>query len=304
MPHTYHPTEYQKKLIDDLKQIHGIGPAMEQRLNRAGIFTFAQIANLSTKELASLFLDVPGLSAERIAKIGWINQAQLMMEKEDGIDKPMPEDNSQHSALFSVDLLIDNQNHVRRTHILHVQSLKEDPWAGWNQDQLVNFILENAIVRSSQIRTETTERKPVLKIPRENAKKVDAIEIQGDLYISEVEIQPKPGKVTHWLVPVNETFALGLILDMSKTSISPGIPLQYQTEIYVKNLTDGKRQNIGEDKGIIESKNLFPLMVKCNALPQGSYRLEACVILSPDMEDPNPRSRLMAMTEGKVFRVS
>jgi hypothetical protein len=91
---------------------------------------------------------------------------------------------------------------------------------------------------------------------------------------------------------------------MSKTSFSPGIPLQYRAEIYAKNLMDGKRQSVGEEKGTLKSGNLVPLIIKCSALPPGGYRLETSVHLAPDLEDPDPKCRLVALMEGKVFRVN
>jgi hypothetical protein len=303
MAHVNRPTENHKKHVDDLKRIRGIGPAMEQRLNRNGVFTFAKFAHLSTEDLATILVGIPGISKERIAESGWSNQAQLMIEKEDVIDKPITEDSSQHSALFSVDLLVDNQNRVRRTHILHVQSLKENSWAGWNPDQLTGFILENASTRSNQTLTEKIEKKLGLESLREEEKKSETKGKQGGINITEVKIQSKLGKNTHWSIAVHESFAVGLILDLSKTTVTPGTPLQYQAEIHAKNLAYGTRKKIGSNMGIIESRNLFPLVVNCSELPEGSYRLEACVILSSNLEDQNPKSHLLAITEGKVFRV-
>jgi predicted flap endonuclease-1-like 5' DNA nuclease len=39
---------------DDLKQIKGIGPATEKKLNEAGIHTFADLAGLTAQELRNL----------------------------------------------------------------------------------------------------------------------------------------------------------------------------------------------------------------------------------------------------------
>jgi hypothetical protein len=290
--------------MNDLKRIRGIGQSIEQRLNQAGIFTFVEFANLSTKDLASILFGIPGISAERISENGWISQAKKLARKEAKVDKLIPDNNVQSSALFSIDLLIDQRCCVRRTHILHVQSLKESSWAGWNQNKLSSFILENAFLKPTPTTAKEIENDLETKsLEVEESQETGLQEIHGDLYISEVEIQPKQGKVVKWLVSKNEPFAVGLILDMGAISIPSGTKLQYHAEIQVKNLADGTRQNIGEEKGIIESQNLFPLVVNCHAMPEGSYRLEAYVILSPDLENRNPKPHLMAMTEGKVFRV-
>ena len=50
-PDTLGATVEQK---DDLKIIRGIGPAIERKLNNAGIFTFAALSNLSTRDLENI----------------------------------------------------------------------------------------------------------------------------------------------------------------------------------------------------------------------------------------------------------
>jgi hypothetical protein len=299
-----HPADPHEQYKDNLKKIRGIGPAMEQRLNHSGIFTFAQIAELSPKDLAAVFSGTPCLSVEKIIEKGWVNQARYMMEKEKETNNLTPEENGQHSIMFSVDLLLDNKNHVRRTHILHIQSRKENSWAGWNQNQLVGFILENANIKCADLDMDLNDRKLSVKSSLKDKKQVKIKELRGDLNIAGIEVRPEPDKAANWLVTAKKPFATAFMLDMSKAFISPGTLVQYQVEIYAKNLADGIRQKIGEEKNTIKSKHLTPLVINCRALPQGSYRIEAFIVLALDLEDQNPRSRLMAMTEGTVFRVS
>lgn len=64
--------------VDDLKKINGIGPAVEHRLHRVGIFTFAQLAALSSADVAAPLIDLTGLTAERINKQDWIGQARRL----------------------------------------------------------------------------------------------------------------------------------------------------------------------------------------------------------------------------------
>lgn len=61
---------------DDLKQIAGIGPKLEEVLNRLGIWSFAQIAGWSEAETAWVddYLQFRG----RIARDGWIDQAKKL----------------------------------------------------------------------------------------------------------------------------------------------------------------------------------------------------------------------------------
>jgi len=63
---------------DDLKRISGIGPKLEQALNRLGISSFATLAALSDADVARIDEQL-GLNG-RIARDAWIVQARLNLE--------------------------------------------------------------------------------------------------------------------------------------------------------------------------------------------------------------------------------
>lgn len=65
-----------KKKADDLKELSGVGPVIEQKLNDAGITTFAQIAAWTKKDVAQFDekLDFKG----RIEREGWVGQAKKL----------------------------------------------------------------------------------------------------------------------------------------------------------------------------------------------------------------------------------
>jgi NADH-quinone oxidoreductase subunit E len=64
---------------DDLKQIAGIGPKLEEVLNRLGIWSFAQIAAWGEAEIAWVddYLQARG----RIGRDGWLDQAKALTKK-------------------------------------------------------------------------------------------------------------------------------------------------------------------------------------------------------------------------------
>ena len=71
------PSEGAASSSDDLKQISGIGPALEKQLNDHGIFTLRQIAALTDDEIASLeenIIRFPG----RIKREQWVEQAKQL----------------------------------------------------------------------------------------------------------------------------------------------------------------------------------------------------------------------------------
>ena len=66
----------ESKGADDLKQLTGVGPALEKKLHAAGITAFSQIADWSEADIAKIDeeLDLKG----RIERDGWVKQAKAM----------------------------------------------------------------------------------------------------------------------------------------------------------------------------------------------------------------------------------
>ena len=60
---------------DDLTVITGIGPALQEILNEAGIVTFAQLAASTVEELQAI---LPDLHDDRVEREDWIGQAQRL----------------------------------------------------------------------------------------------------------------------------------------------------------------------------------------------------------------------------------
>ena len=66
---------------DDLKKLSGVGPALEKKLNEAGVTTFAQIAGWGDAEIAEF--DEKLSFKGRIEREGWVDQAKaIVAEKE------------------------------------------------------------------------------------------------------------------------------------------------------------------------------------------------------------------------------
>ncbi len=70
---------------DDLKQIKGVGPAIEKTLNDLGIFRFNQIAEMSEYDIDRIARELRGFRS-RIYREDWIGQARvLQLEKGPGL---------------------------------------------------------------------------------------------------------------------------------------------------------------------------------------------------------------------------
>lgn len=64
---------------DDLKKLQGLGPAIEKKLNAAGISTYAQIAALSAEDIARVE-DEQGIKG-RFERDNWVEQAKELAAK-------------------------------------------------------------------------------------------------------------------------------------------------------------------------------------------------------------------------------
>jgi large subunit ribosomal protein L21 len=61
---------------DDLKQLSGVGPALEKKLHAAGVTTFAQIAAWGADDIAAM--DEKLSFKGRIEREGWVEQAKKL----------------------------------------------------------------------------------------------------------------------------------------------------------------------------------------------------------------------------------
>ncbi|TQS72416.1 hypothetical protein ERN12_00930 [Rhodobacteraceae bacterium] len=71
---------------DDLQQIEGIGPKLEERLNSWGVWHFDQIAAWGPQEIAFADASVPSFKG-RCTRDDWVSQARTIMME--GADRPV-----------------------------------------------------------------------------------------------------------------------------------------------------------------------------------------------------------------------
>tara|TARA_R110000850_G_scaffold190308_2_gene316194 strand:- start:32397 stop:33149 length:753 start_codon:yes stop_codon:yes gene_type:complete len=64
---------------DDLKQINGIGPSYEEKLNEIGIYTFQQISKLKAADREQLSA-LEGITRDKIESEEWVKQAKELLK--------------------------------------------------------------------------------------------------------------------------------------------------------------------------------------------------------------------------------
>jgi predicted flap endonuclease-1-like 5' DNA nuclease len=298
--------------VDDLKLIKGIGPAIEHRLNTAGIYTYSQLAAMSPNELALLFTNLTGLSAERIAQKDWIGQAlQLVTESEDAeITQAVP-DSHQHYSVFTVELLLDENNNVRRTSVIHVQSQVKSAWAGWEEGRLLYFINQSAALHLPRYEekqvAEVTMPASIQPLPLSAAETISSISkpgIRGGMQLIDMEIKTAETEGSQHLIRSNQPFRAELVLDLAYVPIPQNSSIRYSASIIAKKKGSGKRQQfVGKAEGEFLPADRVTVVLDDLTLPSGLYRMEAFVKLTPPWQSAKPEAGLMAMKEGSLLQV-
>jgi predicted flap endonuclease-1-like 5' DNA nuclease len=160
---------------DDFTRINDIKPHIADSLHNADILTFAQLAALSPEDIAEVLGNNPLHSAEHIEKQDWIGQARELASRTAPVssgDLTIP-NGRQRLATFTVELLLDRDGHVRRTHIVHFQDGQKFHWNYWEGKGLLDFIVEHAAVQQGRREpchtsgTETTTERPLVVPPTE-----------------------------------------------------------------------------------------------------------------------------------------
>ena len=293
---------------DDLTRIRGIGPAIAHRLSTAGVTTFDEIAARSPADLAAL-IGVTGISAEQIARKDWVGQAQALaaerspaMPVDELLDhEPIAPDhepatmNRQHYATFMVELLLDEENDVRRTRVAHVQGGAEDSWAGWHATQLLAFFTQSA-----QIQTPQAEPAP--------SAQADAPDVLDDGRVAQVqicglELAPGGANGAQSFLRDDQPFEVQLALAFSDALTTAGKPLIYSATVYAKNLLDRSRHTISHVRDTLPHADSTTVRLVGTRLPHGIYRLEAVASVKQPANETSAADDLTAFWEGGLVQV-
>jgi hypothetical protein len=192
------PAETQAPPPDDFaKDIKGIGETTDARLHDAGILTFAQLAAATHDALFELVRDMRGMSLERVVEWDWPGQAHRPALESDAAEtqsQASVSGNRQRYASFHVELLLDEENNVRRTKVRHIET-KKDPtsWTGWDGQRLLDFIQDAALHSAS---AETAAEPEQVIIPK--------------LEITEAEIHTADGVVSSDIVASDQAWSMQL----------------------------------------------------------------------------------------------
>lgn len=257
---------------DKLRLINGIGPAVEERLNRVGIFTFAQLATLSPADIAAAVAGLAGLSAERIIKQDWIDQARKLAAK-----------SIQADAQVDVEAPVESQTPIEE-HALSASHTIEPQ----QTLQPTAESLASEVTNESELLTSITA----------------SSRLAGTLRLREIELIRAESSSPSRLLPSSKPFDVRLTLDLADLQVPENTALNFKASIYGKGRGTGSYSGLaGQVQGTIIPDDLVTINVDGNTLPDGIYQLAAIVILGlPDMK-LTPKPGTTAMIDGGQVQV-
>lgn len=299
---------------DDLKYIQGIGPAVEKRLNQAGIYTCAQLADLQSEEIALILNGMVGFSTERIADEDWVGQARDLQGStvEEDFAKTGNPPGGMHYEIFTVEFLLDDDNQVRRTLIKDVQHQTPTSWAGWDAERLTSFFIEKAGLKIFTLSQSPVEALPIpeatIQLSSTQTTKTQTSEtptllVDGKLQLQKMAFIVADQKVSSRHIRSEQPFAIRLNLDLRNIHSSIDQPLDYSVVIFTKSLSAEPRQLLAEKVGKLKLVDYVDLEIPNLQLAAGAYHLEAFVKLMPSGATPAQLQDLMAMTESGIVHV-
>lgn len=121
---------------DDFSLIKGLSPKLAARLHRAGVLTYAKLAQLTPEEILARLGPGAGLNTDSIARRNWAGQAAELAA---GRREDSTLDRGKHAESYVVELYLDGTNRISRTKVHHTGSGDEECWEDWDDGRLIHF---------------------------------------------------------------------------------------------------------------------------------------------------------------------
>jgi hypothetical protein len=281
---------------DDFKLVQGIGPGIEARLHAAGIRTYAQLAAISPEAVVSALGKVIGLTVKRVVDQDWVGQARVLAAQERPFADPDDKGGRQHYATFTVELLLDEDNTVRRTRSLCIQSEKEDTCAGWDPNRLFGFI-------NQQAGLEAPHPDKFSPLQPEAPATVELAKISGIPRLQHTRIITD-GETHHGrILGKDEPFEIILPFDLADLNLTGFPKIDFKLNLNAKALRGGARLKLGEAQGTFEPSKENEVTLKCPALDEGVYRINVDLALNPSLMESESQALQITTLDGGLLQI-
>jgi hypothetical protein len=272
--------------FDDLKLINGIGPAVERRLHGIGTYTYAQLAALSPADIAAAVAGIGGLTSERIIKQDWIGQAYKL-------------------ASESISSKAQEEVEVPAEPVVPpiVSQVELAAQTDKKNESVPPVVAEPEL--AAPVAEVTESAPPVVATPgaKEAHIRPPVVALIGKPRLHQIETVSADTDTPQNFFARDQPFNVHLTLDLSNVRIPDDTQFSYRASIYSKSLEGYPRQVVGESGGIITSIDKVTVSVEGIALPKGTYRLKAVVILNPMMAVPTQQPVLIASKESDLLLI-
>lgn len=188
-----------------------------------------------------------------------------------------------HSVNYVVELFLDEQDHVQRTKVHHVQSQEEETWDGWDGNRLLEFF-------------EGREELAVSPEAEVTAASTRAFEAQTPSPAPHVVIQP--GSLEIQPAGPGEAIRLRVGINLSDHPVRGR--MQYSAQVWAKRVGHHGSLTVADEKGSVHAAPEIQLDLDGSPLPAGAYRTFAAIMLTPLDAMQAPVSMLM---EGSPLQV-
>jgi hypothetical protein len=293
---------------DDLTRIGGIGSKIAEKLNMAGIRSYADLASRSAEDIVKLLPDVSGLSAARLDS--WRDQARELAATTSAMAAEASEiqagepSNGQHYESFVIRVLINEDGSIRRTTAQHIRTGAQHHWRGLEREALPDFI--ETTIASATPSAKTSTEPPPDQVRQAEAAVTRPGEPQPVLEHGASAEARGPHRVSSAVVSVERTplraaepFTMTITIDLADPARHTD-RLAYRTVVVARPLTGGPRRTVAQSEGLIAT-TASTISIDAAGLPPGAYRLDGAVSLrEPGSDRPVD---LAALAEGLLVQV-
>lgn len=289
---------------DDFRKIDGIGRVFEQRLWDAGILTYDDLARRTPEEIAAVLAPMAGISPERIS-----SQARELA----GIPKEsVPR---QHYAAFHVEFLLESDNSVRRTKVLHHQTDARDAWPGWDEERLLSFLRDRIPLPATAApadepgleppNTQTPDEVPASTGPTPTDQLSASVPDRWPSWSLNIEeLAPiRNGQPTHLLSP-NEPSSVRLTMRIDPTGTPVHDTFDFSATIAARRFGGHDRSPLGTALGTVRVSDPVSVELTGPALPADLYGLVVTVDIYPADHSPQEPPLYQKRASGDLMRVA
>jgi hypothetical protein len=293
---------------DDFQKIARIGRTRAERLRKAGILTYDDLARRSPEEVA----EMTGISAELIAKENWAGQARKLAGPPAGTSVPR-----QHHVTFYIEFLVEPDNRVGHTKISHHRTNTSDDWSGWDEEKLLTFMRTHVPLPAAsrfpdtlgpeaaqaQVPEQAPESAPAAPASR-SSPPAPTPQRPPPWSLSFEELAPVRGDQRNYTRGPSEPNSARLTMRINPADTLSHDTFDFSATIEARTFGRRDRSPLGTTRGTIRVSDPVSVTVTGTALPVGQYQLVATVEIYSPGHSPKEPPLLRGSVSGDLMRVA